>query len=134
MSSARRPLWLRWANASEYAENFSTHFDLIFKNGDGFFPRKSKKNFISNIFVAFSDLRQDMLALQFIQMIDLIWKSDGLDLRFCQKRFETILFCNFFLFCQSFTVRLFGNGLLFGFYRSGEKCQNDNEHSETRWT
>ena len=28
------------------------------------------------------DLRQDMLALQFIQMIDIIWKSDGLDLRF----------------------------------------------------
>jgi hypothetical protein len=28
------------------------------------------------------DLRQDMLALQFIQMIDIIWKADGLDLRF----------------------------------------------------
>jgi phosphatidylinositol kinase/protein kinase (PI-3 family) len=30
----------------------------------------------------FLDLRQDMLALQFIQMIDIIWKADGLDLRF----------------------------------------------------
>lgn len=29
-----------------------------------------------------TDLRQDMLALQFIQMIDIIWKADGLDLRF----------------------------------------------------
>lgn len=29
----------------------------------------------------FLDLRQDMLALQFIQMIDIIWKADGLDLR-----------------------------------------------------
>jgi len=35
MSSARRPLWLRWTNASEYADHYFPTFDLIFKNGDG---------------------------------------------------------------------------------------------------
>lgn len=35
MSSARRPLWLRWTNASEYAERYFPTFDLIFKYGDG---------------------------------------------------------------------------------------------------
>ncbi len=38
------------------------------------------KEFLLKIWL-FRDLRQDMLALQFIQMIDIIWKSDGLDLR-----------------------------------------------------
>ncbi|CAF1291341.1 unnamed protein product [Didymodactylos carnosus] len=47
-------------NASEYAEHYSPNFDLIFKYGD--------------------DLRQDMLALQFIHMIDMIWKANGLNL------------------------------------------------------
>jgi hypothetical protein len=37
MSSARRPLWLRWTNGSEYAEHYFPTFDLIFKNGDGKF-------------------------------------------------------------------------------------------------
>jgi hypothetical protein len=35
MSSARRPLWLRWTNGSDYAEHYFPTFDLIFKNGDG---------------------------------------------------------------------------------------------------
>ena len=30
-----------------------------------------------------------MLALQFIQMIDIIWKTDGLDLRFEDERLQT---------------------------------------------
>ena len=41
-----------------------------------------KYNFLHYIKFKFIDLRQDMLALQFIQMIDIIWKADGLDLRF----------------------------------------------------
>lgn len=81
MSSARRPLWLRWTNGSEYAEHFFPTFDLIFKNGDG-------NPLYSSIFstLVSSDLRQDMLALQFIQMIDIIWKADGLDLRFVDEQ------------------------------------------------
>jgi phosphatidylinositol-4,5-bisphosphate 3-kinase len=84
MSSARRPLWLRWTNGSEYAEHYFPTFDLIFKNGDG--TKKIKVNLpimIMNSFLFFClDLRQDMLALQFIQMMDILWKTDGLDLRF----------------------------------------------------
>lgn len=39
-------------------------------------------NVLENFFFCCVDLRQDMLALQFIQMIDTIWKSNELDLRF----------------------------------------------------
>lgn len=35
-----------------------------------------------NDFVLLSDLRQDMLTLQMIQLMDVLWKSEGLDLRF----------------------------------------------------
>lgn len=77
MSSARRPLWLRWTNASEYAEHFFPTFDLIFKHGD--------------------DLRQDMLALQFIQMIDIIWKADGLDLSLLPYGCLATGFCSGFI-------------------------------------
>lgn len=35
MSSARRPLWLRWTNGSDFAEHYFPTFDLIFKHGDG---------------------------------------------------------------------------------------------------
>lgn len=44
MSSARRPLWLRWTNGSEYAEHYFPTFDLIFKNGDG--KEKITMNFV----------------------------------------------------------------------------------------
>ncbi len=45
MSSARRPLWLRWTNGSEYAEHYFPTFDLIFKNGDGKKKDTSEINF-----------------------------------------------------------------------------------------
>lgn len=52
-----KPLWIVF-------ENFDSHGDdiyVIFKNGD--------------------DLRQDMLALQMIRIMDKLWKNEGLDLR-----------------------------------------------------
>lgn len=33
-------------------------------------------------FYFFLDLRQDMLTLQVIQLMDVLWKTEGLDLRF----------------------------------------------------
>jgi hypothetical protein len=46
MSSARRPLWLRWTNGSEYAEHYFPTFDLIFKNGDGKKTNKLRNKFL----------------------------------------------------------------------------------------
>lgn len=52
-----RPLWIITRNSDIYGEDIY----FIFKNGD--------------------DLRQDMLTLQMLKIMDRLWKREGLDLR-----------------------------------------------------
>jgi len=63
MDSAKKPLWLVWMNPDPLADKLKGHERnaIIFKNGD--------------------DLRQDMLTLQVIRIMDCIWTREGLDLR-----------------------------------------------------
>ncbi|XP_072379319.1 phosphatidylinositol 4,5-bisphosphate 3-kinase catalytic subunit beta isoform isoform X4 [Diabrotica undecimpunctata] len=57
MDSKMRPLWIVFENSDAYGEDVY----IIFKNGD--------------------DLRQDMLTLQMIKIMDKLWKKENLDLR-----------------------------------------------------
>ncbi|XP_058063113.1 phosphatidylinositol 4,5-bisphosphate 3-kinase catalytic subunit delta isoform [Anopheles bellator] len=57
MDSKMRPLWIVYENSDRSGDDIN----MIFKNGD--------------------DLRQDMLTLQMLRIMDRIWKSDGMDLR-----------------------------------------------------
>uniref|UniRef100_A0A4W4HHF2 phosphatidylinositol-4,5-bisphosphate 3-kinase n=1 Tax=Electrophorus electricus TaxID=8005 RepID=A0A4W4HHF2_ELEEL len=57
MDSKMKPLWLMYKNKWDHLDTVG----IIFKNGD--------------------DLRQDMLTLQMIQLMDVLWKTEGLDLR-----------------------------------------------------
>ncbi len=59
--SAKKPLWLVWNNPDPLANIQHEKNTIIFKNGD--------------------DLRQDMLTLQVIRIMDHIWHTEGLDLR-----------------------------------------------------
>jgi phosphatidylinositol-4,5-bisphosphate 3-kinase len=56
MGSAQRPLWLEFQNADPYGDPLA----VILKTGD--------------------DLRQDILTLQMLKIIDQIWKAEGLNL------------------------------------------------------
>lgn len=57
MDSKMKPLWIVFENDDPYGDDIY----VIFKNGD--------------------DLRQDMLTLQMIRIMDKLWKNEGLDLR-----------------------------------------------------
>ncbi|KAG8234414.1 hypothetical protein J437_LFUL015524 [Ladona fulva] len=57
MDSKMRPLWIVFENDDQFGDDIY----VIFKNGD--------------------DLRQDMLTLQMIRIMDKLWKNEGLDLR-----------------------------------------------------
>ena len=57
MNSAKKPLWLVWKNHDHLADIQYQRNAIIFKNGD--------------------DLRQDMLTLQVIKIMDHIWHMEG---------------------------------------------------------
>eukprot|EP00093_Oithona_nana_P011343 11343.XXX_552124_548884_1 [CDS] Oithona nana genome sequencing. len=59
--SAKKPLWLVWKNPDPLAHIQHDFNTIIFKNGD--------------------DLRQDMLTLQVVRIMDHIWHTEGMDLR-----------------------------------------------------
>jgi phosphatidylinositol-4,5-bisphosphate 3-kinase catalytic subunit alpha/beta/delta len=57
MDSKMKPIWTVYENVDQHGEDIH----IIFKNGD--------------------DLRQDMLTLQMLRIMDRIWKSNGFDFR-----------------------------------------------------
>lgn len=82
LSSAKRPLYLSWLNNTSFAELFDDMgFDLIFKNGD--------------------DLRQDMLTIQILKLMNTIWNNEGLNLKWVldPSLFQTFFYYFILSFC-----------------------------------
>ncbi|MCP9264021.1 PK3CB [Dirofilaria immitis] len=68
IGSAKQPLRLAWTNPEPLARLHSETHQIIFKNGD--------------------DLRQDMLTLQVMRIMDALWKSQDYDL--CLSIYEVL--------------------------------------------
>lgn len=68
MDSKMKPLWIVFQNADIHGEDIY----IIYKNGD--------------------DLRQDMLTLQMLRIMDQLWKREGFDYR-------RVFFCLIMSYC-----------------------------------
>uniref|UniRef100_A0AAY4CDH9 phosphatidylinositol-4,5-bisphosphate 3-kinase n=1 Tax=Denticeps clupeoides TaxID=299321 RepID=A0AAY4CDH9_9TELE len=82
MDSKMKPLWLMYKSKVAQADTVG----IIFKNGD--------------------DLRQDMLTLQMLELMDVLWKREGLDLRFLEEAIE-----EFTLSCAGYCVATYVLGI-----------------------
>lgn len=80
LGSAKMPFKLTWRNPENLSEIFLTH-QLIFKNGDG------KKKYLRN-FCVILDMRQDMLTVQVMKIMDSKWKNQNKD--YCMTLYEVL--------------------------------------------
>lgn len=62
LQSKKSPIFLSYLNTINFAELNEENYNIIFKHGD--------------------DLRQDMLTLQMLKLMNTIWKNEGLDLKY----------------------------------------------------
>lgn len=65
LSSKKSPIYLSYLNTRNFGDLTDANYNVIFKHGD--------------------DLRQDMLTLQMLKLMNTIWKNEGLDLKYIAK-------------------------------------------------